>query len=146
MPTTNKCQSCATCQSNNITFCVPSTFGPCNAYNQQMSIMCYLSIKLVVRRAGTWPSSLIHREAGQHACDITGGKSRSFFTYKILSRIQQYGQGNPFEYDSRHWRHNIHVAPLADNQTFSAATERSIVTTRYLKIAINCKKHNWMQQ
>ena len=31
-------------------------------------------------------------------------------------------KGSQFEYDSRHWRHNIHVAPLADNQTYSAAT------------------------
>ena len=31
----------------------------------------------------------------------------------------------------------ILVAPLADNRTFSEATERSIVTTRYLMIVID---------
>ena len=37
--------------------------------------------QLVVRRPGMWPSSLIHREAGQHgqvADDIISDKSRSF--------------------------------------------------------------------
>ena len=37
--------------------------------------------QLVVRRPGMWPSSLIHREAGQHgrvANDVIGDKSRSF--------------------------------------------------------------------
>ena len=50
--------------------------------------------------------------------------------------IQQHGQGKPFRirHDSRH---EIHVAPLADNRTFPAATERSVVTTRYLKIALD---------
>ena len=39
-------------------------------------------------------------------------------------------KGSRLEYDSRHRRHKIHVAPLADNQTFSAVTERSTVTTK----------------
>ena len=52
-------------------------------------LMCYMcrmndrlgyfkNTQLVVSCAGMWPSSLIRREAGEHACDITGGKSRSF--------------------------------------------------------------------
>ena len=44
--------------------------------------------------------------------------------------FNSFVKGSQFEYDSRHWRNNIHVAPLADNQTFSAVTERSILTTR----------------
>ena len=38
----------------------------------------YKKTQLVVRRPGMWPSSLIHREAGQDACDVTGVKSRLF--------------------------------------------------------------------
>ena len=37
-------------------------------------------------------------------------------------------KGSQFEYNYRHCRHNIHVAPLADNRIFSAANEWSIVT------------------
>ena len=59
----------------------------------------------------------IHREANQHACDVTGGKSRSYGGFNSMVK------GSQFEYDSSHWRHNIHVAPLADSRTFSAANE-----------------------
>ena len=50
--------------------------------------------QLVVRRPGMWPSSLIRREAGQVANDVTGDKSYSVFNSMV--------KGSQFEYDSRH--------------------------------------------
>ena len=80
-----------------------------------------------------WPSSLIHREAGQHgqvANGVISDKSRSFLRKKSYTVFKCMVKGSQFEYDSRHWRYKIHVAPLADNRTFAAANKRSMVTTR----------------
>ena len=71
-----------------------------------------------------WPSSLIHREAGQHgqfANDVISDKSRSFWRKKSYYVFNSMVKGSQFEYDSRNLRYKIHVAPLADNRTFSAA-------------------------
>ena len=38
----------------------------------------------------------IHREANQHACDVTGGKSRSYGGFNSMVK------GSQFEYDSSH--------------------------------------------
>ena len=97
-----------------------------------------------------WPPSLIHRETGQHdqvASDIISDKSRSFWRTKSYGVFNSMVKGSQFEYDSRHLRYKIHVAPLADNRTFLAANKRSMVTTRELKIALVWKEqHNWMQR
>ena len=39
----------------------------------------FYNTQLVVRRAGMWPSLPIHREAGQHGCDVSGGKNHIHF-------------------------------------------------------------------
>ena len=59
--------------------------------------------QLVVRRPGKWPSSLIHREAGQHgqvANDVISDKARSFWRKKSYGVFNSMVTGSQFEYDS----------------------------------------------
>ena len=88
----------------------------------------YHNTQLVVRRAGIWPSS---RSAEKPANTPVASLAANHVHFNVQNpRVNSFSmfKGRQFEYDSRHRRHNIHVAPPADNRTFSAATERSTVT------------------
>ena len=107
----------------------------------QLAVFCVTSIYaghvivtlLVVRRAEMWPSSRSFEKPANMR------QSRSFQRTKSYGVFDSLVKESQCEYDSRRWRHNIHVVPQADNRTFSAATERSVVTTRYLKITLDWK-------
>ena len=55
----------------------------------------FKNMLLVVGRPGMWPSSLIHREAGQVANDVTGDKSRSFSRTKSYAVFNGMLKGKP---------------------------------------------------
>ena len=68
-------------------------------------------MQLVVRRPGMWPSSLMHREAGQHGQvinNIISDKPHSFLRKKSYSVFNSMDKGSSFEYDSRDCRYKIH--------------------------------------
>ena len=69
-----------------------------------MPVRFFKKTQLIVRCPGMWPSSLIHREAGQHgqvANDVISDKSCSFLRKKSYGVFNSMVKGSRFEYDSR---------------------------------------------